>query len=89
MKIFLKKNYITINKKQKIKNTNVYKSFYNIIAFIFLNIGTYLYLKSLKGCDGDEFSCINYSIQYIYDDIYYCTNSALYFILFLFIFYYF
>ena len=59
--------------------------FTNILAFIFLIIGRLLYVKSLKGCDGNEFKCIiNNNLKYILDDIYYCTHSALYFLFFLF-----
>ena len=57
------------------------------MAFAFLIIGRNFYIKSLKGCDGDEFKCvINSSMKYILDDIYYCTHSVLYFLFFLFIF---
>ena len=58
--------------------------FTNIIAFIFLIIGRNFYIKSLKGCNGDEFRCIiNNNLQYILDDIYYCTHSSFYFLGFL------
>ena len=86
MKIFLyKNNYVTINKKHKYEKIVklIFNVIFNVMALIFLYIGTNLYIKSLKGCNGDEFSCINYSLQYIYDDIYYCTHSSFYFIVFL------
>ena len=54
---------------------------------MFLLAARKFYIKSLKGCDGDEFKCvINSSMKYILDDIYYCTHSVLYFLFFLFIF---
>ena len=63
------------------------KLFFNALAFIFLLIARNFYIKSLLGCDGNEFKCIiNSSMKYILDDIYYCTHSVLYFLLFLFIF---
>ena len=63
------------------------KIIFNILAFVFLIIARNLYIKSLLGCDGNEFKCIiNSSMKYILDDIYYCTHSVLYFLYFLFIF---
>ena len=54
---------------------------------MFLIIARNLYIKSLTGCDGEEFKCvINNNLKYILDDIYYCTHSVLYFLYFLFIF---
>jgi hypothetical protein len=54
-----------------------------------LIIAKHLYIKSLKGCKGDEFICvINNNLTYILDDIYYCTLSALYFLGFLFFFHF-
>ena len=88
MEKLLNKNNNTIKRKTfnyKKKITIVYTTLSNIIGFIILCIATFLYLKSLKGCNGNEFSCINYSLKYIYDDIYYCMHSALYFLIFLFL----
>ena len=63
------------------------KSIFNIVCLIFLLVARHLYIKSLLGCDGDEFICIlNNGMKYIFDDIYYCTHSVIYFLCFLFIF---
>ena len=63
------------------------KIVFNILAFVFLIIARNLYIKSLLGCDGEEFKCIiNSNLNYILDDIYYCTHSVLYFLYFLFLF---
>ena len=75
--------------KRKYTYKNIFLLFTNIIAFIFLIIAKHLYIKSLKGCNGDEFKCvINNNLTYILDDIYYCTLSALYFSGFLFFFHF-
>ena len=95
-KLFLLKNFYNENKYSSLSSPNKKVSFlsssiskivFNILAFIFLLNARYLYIKSLFGCDGDEFKCIiNSSMKYILDDIYYCTHSALFFSCFLFIF---
>ena len=73
-------------KKQAFVNSYLLKIVLNILAFTFLLYGRNLYIKSLIGCDGDEFKCIiRNKLDYILDDIYYCTHSALYFLIFLFI----
>ena len=73
-------------KKQKLSFTFLINIFSNLLAFIFLIIGRHLYIKSLLGCDGGEFKCIiKNKLDYILDDIYYCTHSAIYFLIFLFI----
>ena len=82
---FPKKNFF----KKIYTYKNIFLLFTNIIAFIFLIIAKHLYIKSLKGCKGDEFICvINNNLTYILDDIYYCTLSALYFLGFLFFFHF-
>ena len=53
-----------------------------IIGLIILLIARFFYIKSLKGCNGDEFSCLG-NIQYIIDDINYCLISSFFFLLFL------
>ena len=58
---------------------------FNICTLILLLRGRYLYIKSLNGCDGNEFSCLNIGINYIIDDIYYCIKSCIYFLLVLFL----
>ena len=66
---------------------NIAHFFGNVLAFFFLIIARNLYIKSLKGCNGNEFICIiNNNLKYILDDIYYCTHSALYFLCFLFLY---
>ena len=74
-------------KKINFSNSNVSRILFNIISIIFLLIARNLYIKSLIGCDGDEFKCIlNSNMKYILDDIYYCTRSVIYFLFFLLIF---
>jgi len=73
--------------KNYLKLSLLFKVVFNILAFVFLIIARNLYIKSLLGCNGDEFKCvINSDMKYILDDIYYCTHSVLYFLYFLFIF---
>ena len=50
-----------------------------IFTLILIFIGRYLYILSLKGCDGDEFSCLH-DIKYINDGIDKCIKSSLLFI---------
>ena len=67
------------------KISKIYKYVTNIIAFIILFIARKLYIKSLLGCNGDEFLCVlNGNLNYILDDIYYFTLSFIYFFIFLF-----
>ena len=67
------------------KISKIYKYVTNIIAFIILFIARKLYIKSLLGCNGDEFLCVlNGNLNYILDDIYYFTLSFIYFFVFLF-----
>ena len=93
------KRLINFNNKNEHSNTflktkklswfrkNSTKIGFNILAFVFLIIARNLYIKSLLGCDGEEFKCIiNSNLNYILDDIYYCTHSVLYFLYFLFLF---
>ena len=56
-----------------------------IISLVLLLYARAFYLKSLLGCDGDEFKCIVINIKYIYEDINNCLKSVLYFLVFLFI----
>ena len=55
-------------------------------GIILLFCGRKYYIKSLKGCDGNEYKCIIIQISFIFDDIKYCFKSILYFILFFIIF---
>jgi hypothetical protein len=56
----------------------------NFFGLLLLFLGRYLYIKSLKGCYGDEYTCANFGINKIIDDIYYCIKSSIIFIIFLF-----
>ena len=59
------------NNKKKIKNfliNHSIKSFFNLLTLVVIYIGRNLYINSLKGCNGNEFSCL-INIQYIYDGI--------------------
>ena len=55
-----------------------------IVALIYLLIGRYLYILSLKGCSGTEYECL-FDIKYIIDDINNCVRSTFYFIFVLFL----
>ena len=72
-----------INKIKK-ENKRFLKYFNEIIILIIIYIGRYLYIKSLIGCNGDEFSCLH-NIKYIYDGINYCIKSSLLFLIVLFL----
>lgn len=64
-----------------------YKYYYLIKQFFCLFIiyqARYIYIKSLKGCNGDEFSCLR-DIQYIIDGINYCIISSLLLLLYFFL----
>ena len=74
-------------KKKNFVHLNISRIIFNITSLIFLFIARNFYIKSLIGCDGEEFKCIlNSNMKYILDDIYYCTHSAFYFLFFLLIF---
>ena len=80
-----KYNTIVKNKSHRKKKIIILNSILNLLAFVFLIIGRYLYIKSLFGCNGGEFQCIhNIGLSYIKKDIHYCIKSVLYFLLFLF-----
>ena len=76
-------NAIKINFINKSK-IQILKLFLEIIAFIYILLGRYLYIKSLKGCNKSEYDCL-FKIQYIIDDINDCVHSSLYFIFVLFL----
>lgn len=64
----------------------IYNYISNIIALIILFNARKLYIKSLLGCNGDESVCVlNSNLKYILDDIYHCTHSIIYFLIFLFL----
>ena len=77
------KNLLLIRKIINFFRSYLLKIILNISSLIFLFVGRKLYIKSLKGCDGDEFSCIISNMKYIFDDIFYCTHSAIFFSCFL------
>lgn len=67
--------------------SNLSKLLFNLLALVFLIVARLLYIKSLLGCDGEEFKCVlNNSMKYILDDIHYCILSVFYFLCFLFLF---
>ena len=78
------KYYISLNKSKDNKiEINLFKYkiiINNILMTSFLFIGRYLYVKSLKGCDGDEFKCTK-SLKYIVDDLYNCIYSSAFFLI--------
>ena len=81
----LAKNYF-LKEKRPFTFSYLFYIVSNFLAFIFLLLGRNFYIKSLLGCDGDEFKCIiRHKLDYIFDDIYYCILSAFYFLIFLFI----
>ena len=55
-----------------------------LIIIIFIILGRKLYILSLKGCNGDEFSCLQ-DIKFIYDGFERCIKSSILFILILFL----
>ena len=76
-------------KNEIIKITKWYlsKNIFNILSFIFLFVARYFYIKSLIGCNGEEYECIIKSgIKYILDDIFYLILSVFFFLCFLFLF---
>jgi len=87
--LFYENKYSRIFYKLKIiafSKSFVFNIISNFIALSFLLFARDLYIKSLLGCDGDEFKCIiSNKLDYILNDIYYCTHSAIYFLIFLFI----
>ena len=73
----IKKKEVDLLKNKKDKNS---------IGLFLLFIARKYYIKSLLGCNGNEASCVvNNNIKYIIDDIYYCTHSVIFFLLFLFL----
>ena len=79
--ILLKREIIKISKWFLSENI------FNILAFIFLFVARYFYIKSLLGCNGEEFDCIIKSgIKYILDDIFYLILSVIFLLCFLFLF---
>ena len=75
------------SKKKSLFNFKV-KSILNlikeIITLFFIYLGRDLYIKSLKGCNGDEYSCLH-NISFIYEGMNKCIKSSLLFLLILFL----
>lgn len=68
--------------KRKINQILIY--FKEFLGIFIIYRARYLYIKSLKGCNGDEHSCLR-NMQYINEGINYCINSSLFFLLFIFL----
>ena len=79
--------FVSGNKNKLFKSQNKFTQiktlFYNIIGIILLLIGRSFYIKSLNGCNGDEFKCVVMNKKYIFDGIHFCLKSILYFLIFL------
>ena len=71
--IFRSKRYLKYKKK-------IFDYIIELITLIFILFGRNLYISSLKGCNGDEFSCL-FDIKYIYDGFEKCIKSSIIFIL--------
>ena len=69
----LTKNYFEYRKKILI----VLKE---LITLLLIYIGRKLYILSLKGCNGNEFSCLH-NINYIYIGMNRCIKSSIIFII--------
>lgn len=78
-----KTNYFPLTNNLSKTNSKIFFIIRELTGIILLLYGRQYYIKSLKGCDGDEFKCIVIKIRFIFDDIRYCFKSILYFILFL------
>ena len=81
--IRFKTNYTPLTNNLSKTNLKIFFIIRELTGIILLLCGRKYYIKSLKGCDGDEFKCIVIKIRFIFDDIRYCFKSILYFILFL------
>jgi hypothetical protein len=66
------------------ENKSSLKKIINGISILYLLYGRALYIKSLKGCDQSEFTCLN-DLKLITDGIQNCLNSIGYFIFVLFL----
>ena len=91
-KRIIKLNYELIfpieKKKSKKFNKNIKKKFkkfiIDIIAILYLIIGRFLYIRSLKGCSKSEFECLH-DLNLIKEGIDNCITSTFYFIITLFL----
>ena len=82
----IKYDYIPLKTKLYFTKRKIFFLFTEFISLIILLYGRYLYIKSLLGCNGDEYQCIVMNITFIFDDINYCLKSIFFFWIFLFIF---
>ena len=78
------KKKINIVKKPIKKYKKIFMFFIEMVTLIIIFLGRYLYIKSLKGCNGDEFSCLH-NIRFIYEGMTRCIKSSFLFILILFL----
>ena len=78
-----KSEYFPIKNKYFFSKRNIFFIISEIISLILLIYARAFYVKSLFGCDGDEFKCVVINIKYIFEDINYCLKSILYFWIFL------
>ena len=65
-KLLVNENIILNNNKKYFKKLiNLFKPKYliNFICLCILNFGKYFYVKSLNGCDGEEFKCMNINLH--------------------------
>ena len=83
-----KSGYSQLQAKSFLRKRNIISLFKELLGLSFLLIGRSFYIKSLKGCDGDEFKCVVINIKYIFDDIHYCLRAIFYFWCFLLFFYF-
>ena len=88
-KRIIKLNYELIFPIEKKKfNKNIKKKFkkfiIDIIAILYLIIGRFLYIRSLKGCSKSEFECLH-DLNLIKEGIDNCITSTFYFIITLFL----
>jgi len=84
--ITFKSNYIPLTNNLSLTTKRIFFIIRQLTGLILLLCGRKYYIKSLKGCNGDEFLCIIIKIQFIFDDIRYCFKSILYFLIFLIVF---
>lgn len=68
--------------KRKINQIIIY--FKEILGIFIIYKARYFYIKSLKGCNGNEHSCL-INMKYINDGINYCIKSSLIFLFFIFL----
>lgn len=83
----INENIFNLKKEKMIiinKNIINKKFILDCISVLYLIIGRFFYIKSLKGCSKSEFTCLH-DLNLIKDGISNCINSSFYFILVLFL----